>query len=49
MEEQMNMVFPDYKWYIEPIKGWRVQLEERPCLWNRIWYRLIFGWEFKKI
>ena len=22
---------------------------ERPCLWNRIWMRLFFGWKFEKL
>jgi len=40
---------PEPKWKVNPLKGWTFYLETRPCLWNRIWYRLIFGWKFEAV
>jgi len=44
-----DIKIPNYKWKVKPLDGWIIQLESRPCLWNRIWYRLIFGWKFEKL
>ena len=42
---------PEYKWEVHPfgIDGVIISLDKRPCLWNRIWMRLFFGWKFEEI
>ena len=45
---------PEYKWKVMPfgkdgLTNLTVQLGRRPCLWNRIWMRLFFGWRFEAI
>ena len=44
-----TLTYPDCKWKLEPVEGWIFQLENRPNAWNRFWYKVIFGWKFKKI
>ena len=41
---------PDPKWEVSPFgkeSMIKVLMPERPCLWNRIWMRLFFGWKFE--
>ena len=47
--DEKALMFPNYKWRICPIEGFQINLKKRPCLWNRIWYKIIFGWKFTKL
>ena len=45
---------PEYKREVCPFgedgaTNLTIHLAKRPCLWNRIWMRLFFGWKFREI
>ena len=48
--DELKFFVPQPKWSVIPWPGCNVQwsFPARPCLWNRIWYYLIFGWKFKR-
>ena len=49
---EVNLIkMPVYKWKVNPLPEIEIRMEDhkRPCLWNRIWMFLFFGWKFEAI
>ena len=37
---------PDYRWSVEVLPQIHIRSEERPSRWNRLWFRVFFGWQW---